>query len=83
MPKKLNPVRTLIFLTTLFLVRKVILARTLILIKTLMDANFSKDDPGRIFLEGCSWTVIFGRRLMDAHYSEDGHFSKDAHGRSF
>ena len=70
---KLNPVRSLIFQTTLFLVRTVILARTLVLIKTLMGAYFSKDDNGRIFLGGYSWTVIFGWTLIDRHFSKDRH----------
>ena len=32
------------------------------------DANFGKDAHGRIFLEGCSWTVILVRTVMDSHF---------------
>ena len=53
--KKLIPVRTLIFVTTLFF----------------KDSHFSKDGHfwknghGRSFLVERSWTVIFGRKVMD------------------
>jgi hypothetical protein len=39
------------------------------------EARFSKDGNGRSFLDGHSWTLIFGLTLMDAH------FWMDAHGR--
>ena len=51
-----------------------------------MDGHFSEDALRRIFLEGCSRMVIFGRTLMDVHLSEnahDSHFREDALGRSF
>ena len=39
-----NPVRSFIFITTLFFVRKVVLARTLILVRMLMDGHGRRMD---------------------------------------
>ena len=61
----MSPVRTLIFVTTLFLVRIVILARTLILIKILMDEYFCKDAHGRsLKIMDAEWKL--GGRWLDA-----------------
>ena len=45
------------------------------------------DAHGRSFLDGRSWTLIFGWTLMDAHFWMDAHGRSwtlmDAHGRSW